>query len=599
MMSKKSRQISTVRSVMAVFWRVVAMVWRTSPWAITAQVVGVLLSALLPLATTYFAALSTTALAEVYAGHGEARQLLIYVVTTVVLGVMSSFWGVVQAYVEQLLRYRVESAVIDEMLARLHSLDFWRYDDPATIDTFDKARRFTLSFPLIFLQSITIITHLVSLIIGLWIITSVSWWLGLIALVAIVPSGVVQFRLSRLQAQHWRGNVNTRRRMYWMENMMSQPSMIVEMRLYGLVQHLLVHRARLRDQDQLRMIRYERRFMGQRLGGELLQAAAEVVALVWVTLEIVAHRQPIGQFVLVQQMVGRVMSSVDGLISIFNSIDEDIANLAEYQQFMALPVVAAGTAQLPSLRDGIRLRDVKFAYYGADRSVLRGVSLEVWRGQHVAIVGENGAGKTTLIKLLTGLYMPDSGQVLIDGQQLQSDLVPAWHRQLAVLGQDFLRYTFATADDNVWYGDVSRPRDDQRLARALRAAEAADFVAKLPKGGANYVDKWMESGDNKGVELSGGQWQRLALARNFYRDAPVIILDEPTSAIDAAAEARIFRHLFKQKDKTVITVSHRLSTIKKADIIFFMADGKIAEQGTYDELVAARGAFYEMFKAQM
>ena len=214
MMSKKSRQISTVRSVMAVFWRVVAMVWRTSPWAITAQVVGVLLSALLPLATTYFAALSTTALAEVYAGHGEARQLLIYVVTTVVLGVMSNFWGVVQAYVEQLLRYRVESAVIDEMLARLHSLDFWRYDDPATIDTFDKARRFTLSFPLIFLQSITIITHLVSLIIGLWIITSVSWWLGLIALVAIVPSGVVQFRLSRLQAQHWRGNVNTRRRMY-------------------------------------------------------------------------------------------------------------------------------------------------------------------------------------------------------------------------------------------------------------------------------------------------------------------------------------------------------------------------------------------------
>ena len=175
-----------------------------------------------------------------------------------------------------------------------------------------------------------------------------------------------------------------------------------------------------------------------------------------------------------------------------------------------------------------------------------------------------------------------------------------WHRQLAVLSQSFIRYDFATAYENVWYGDVSRELDRERLTTALKQAEADNFVKKLPKDGDSYVDKWMtDDSDDKGVDLSGGQWQRLALARNFYRDAPIVILDEPTSAVDAAAEARIFRHLFKQKDKTIIAISHRLSTVKKADVIYFMKDGRIVEQGACSELIAKCGEFYEMFKEQL
>ena len=589
-----------VHQIVKTLTGVLVTVWRTSPRTIVIQAVGAVLTASLPLATTYFAALTTTALTEAYTGSGDSHQLLVYVIMTVVLGVMMSFWGIVQTYFEQLMRYQLESSINDQMFARLHSLDFWRYDDPATIDMFDRARRFAGSFSYLFSLLTNVATNTVSLVVGLWIISLVSWWLGLLLVVAIIPSGVVQFRLSRLTSKYWRKNTKVRRRMWWIEYAISKPENIAEMRLYGLVKHLLTERATLRDKDQLQMIKYERNFMAKRFGGEMLQAAAEVAALVWVTLEIIAHRQPIGQFVLVQQMVSRVLGSVDSLISTYNSIDEEVANMVDYQRFMELPLADTRPNLALSMSKSITVRNVKFRYPGSETLVLKSLSLEIKHGQHVAIVGENGAGKTTLVKLLTGLYQPTSGEILIDGQDIGEVDATAWHRQLAVLSQSFIRYDFATAHENVWYGDVCRELDRERLAVALKQAEADDFVKKLPKGGDSYVDKWMtDDSDDKGVDLSGGQWQRLALARNFYRDAPIVILDEPTSAVDAAAEARIFRHLFKQKDKTIIAISHRLSTVKKADVIYFMKDGRIVEQGSCSELIAKRGEFYEMFKEQL
>ncbi len=587
------------RRIVETLVNVMVTIWRTSPRAIFIQAVAAVLTASLPLATTYFAALTTTALAEAYAG-GDPRQLFAYVVITVILGVIMSFWGIVQAYFEQLMRYQLESSINDQMFMRLHGLDFWRYDDPATIDMFDRARRFASSFSYLFSRLTNIATNIVSLVVGLWIISSVGWWLGLLLVVAIIPSGIIQFRLSRLTSNYWRKNTNIRRHMWWIEYAISKPEDIAELRLYGVIKHLLAERAALRDKDQLQMIKYERSFMAKRFGGEVLQAVAEVAALVWVTLEIIAHRQPIGQFVLVQQMVSRVLSSVDSLISTYNSIDEEVANMVDYQRFMELPLADTKPSLPLSMDKSITVSNVKFHYPGSETLVLKGLSLDIKRGQHVAIVGENGAGKTTLVKLLTGLYQPTGGEILIDGQNLSEVNMADWHRQLAVLSQSFIRYDFATAYENVWYGDVSRELDLKRLAVALKQAEADDFVKKLPKGGDSYVDKWMtDDSDDKGVDLSGGQWQRLALARNFYRDAPIVILDEPTSAVDAAAEARIFQRLFRQKSKTIVAISHRLSTVKKADVIYFMKDGRIVEQGACSELIAKCGEFYEMFKEQL
>ena len=596
-----SRPKPTIRQLIRALYSVAKTSLRIAPGMSVLQVTGSAISAGLPIVTTYLAALTTTALAEAYAGDRAAGNRVVWLVAAAALsGVLMAAWGIFERYASELMRFRIKTAMSDVMYERFCAIEFWRYDDKDTIDMYERAKEFAQFFPYIFARLADVVTHTFTFVFTVWALIAINAWLGLAVVLAAVPSVIVQFRLSRLNANHWRENVETRRRASWIEWEMLKPQKMIDLRLYGLVRHLLDMRMVLLEKDQKTRIDFERKFLAKRLGAELFQAAVEVGALVWVVYEIVAHRQPIGQFLFVQQTAGRALGSVSSLVSTVNSMDEDLANLFDYQRFMELPIAKQGGKTVPALHRDIRFKDVSFRYPGSDTLVLDHINLTIKRGQHVALVGENGAGKTTLLKLLAGLYQPVSGEVVVDGVPLKSVDVQTWHRQLGVLSQNFTQYDFATAAENVWFGDVSKTPSQERVDAALREAEAAKFVAKLPKGVDSYVNQWMESDDGvKGVDLSGGQWQRLALARNFYRDSPIIILDEPTSAIDALAEARIFDRLFQQKQKTIITVSHRLSTIEKADMIFMLAHGKVVEHGTHAELVAQHGAYYHMFESQL
>lgn len=486
------------------------------------------------------------------------------------------------------------------MYEQFLSLDFWRYDDKKTADLFDKAKQFANFFAYVFDSLASVFTALVQLVAGLVALLLVSWWLGVILLAAVIPGVVIQFRLSRAQVKHWNNNVETRRMKDMIEWKMFEINNIAELRLYGLARHLLDLRMKLRDKDEKRRIDFERKFIWRQLGADVLEAAAEVTALVFTTLQIIAHTQPIGQFLYVQQVVSRVLGGARSFVSGMSQIDGDIANLFDYNEFMELPAGVERAKRLRAVPQVIELQGVSFHYPGSDQLVLRGVSLRLQRGQHVALVGENGAGKSTLVKILLGLYKPTRGKVLLDDVDLADIRVADWHRLLGVLQQDFTKYSFATARDNVLLGDVSRPADKVRFNASLDAAEARTFLEKLPKGLDNFVHQWIEHDDGTpGVDLSGGQWQRLALARNFYRDSPVIVLDEPTSAVDALAESRIFKRLFAQKDKTIVTISHRLTTVKAATMIYVLEQGAIVEQGTHAELVEKRGAYYRLFESQL
>lgn len=380
---------------------------------------------------------------------------------------------------------------------------------------------------------------------------------------------------------------------------MMQPDKIAELRLYGLVRSLLDLRQKMRDKDEKARIEIERRYVWWRLGADALESIVELVALVWIALQIIARQQPIGQFIYVQQIVSRSIGGAKGFMTSLNSIDEDLANLFDYQTFMALPSGITGTRDIATESEEITLRDVSFHYPTAEKDVLKHVSFTIAKNQHIAIVGENGAGKSTLVKILTGLYEPTAGEILLNSKLLREFNIAAWHKKLGVLSQDFIKYDFANAHDNIVYGNVSARPTESRVDKAIGRAEAG-FLRKLPNGLDSFVDQWMEDDDgHKGQDISGGEWQRLALARNFYRDAPIVILDEPTSAIDALAESRIFEHLFAEKDKTIIAISHRLTTVKKADVIYMLKDGALVEQGSYDDLVKLGGEFVRMFKSQM
>lgn len=599
---KKNQKKLSSREYISAIFSVAKITYKSAPLAVITQLAGAVITAVLPIVTTYFAAQTTTALADAYAGNAAAGERAIqYVIITAALGIIMTAWSSLESYVTQLMRYRVEAAMSDRMYEHFLSLDFWRYDDKETADLYDRSTRFASFFPYVFDRLSGIVSSFIALVAGLIALIFVSWWLGLILFVAVVPGIYIQFKLSRAQAEHWNENVETRRAKGIIEyGLLQRPEYIAELRLYGMVRHLLDYRMKLRDADEKEQIEFERRYIFKKLAADALEAIAEVVALLYTVMEIIARNQPIGQFLYVQQIVSRALSGSRSFVSQLSTIDQDLANLFDYQRFMELPERTGGKTKLAGIPSEIKVDNVSFAYPSGTSDVLKDISMTITKGQHVAIVGENGAGKSTLIKLLLGLYDPSKGAVLLDGQSMEDIAIASWHKQLGVLQQDYIGYGFATARENVYFGDVSRGVDEERYEQAIDRAESRKFLNKLPNKADSYVSTWMEDSEgNNGIDLSGGQWQRLALARNFYRDSPIIILDEPTSAIDALAESRIFKRLLKDKSKTIITISHRVTTIEKADVIYMLKDGEIVEQGTHDELVKQRGAYYTMFESQL
>jgi ATP-binding cassette subfamily B protein/ATP-binding cassette subfamily C protein len=580
---------------------IASLTWRATPGTIIMQLAGAVVTAILPILTTYFAALTTTALADAFAGvPGAGEEAIWYVLITAGLGLVLTAWRSLEQYVQRLSRYTLEAKVSDIMYERFLSLDFWRYDDKETIDVYDRAQRFSQFYAQAFQTLSRMIGQIITLVASLIALIVVGWWLALILLAAIIPGVWIQFRLSRAQVRHWNSTIEQRRQKVTIERAMFQPEHIAELRLYGIVRHLLNLRQQLRDLDERQRIEFERKYIPLRLLSDFIELIAEVGSLIWIVLQIIAHQQPVGQFLYVQQIVSRALTAMNQFVTEVSALDEQLANLADYQRFMDYPTRHGGTRPVTETPEAIELEGVGFHYANNDREVLADVTLRIGRGQRVAIVGENGAGKSTLIKLISGLYQPTSGRIALDGVDLEEFATESWHEQLAVLQQDYLAYTFASALDNVRFGDVDRAFTEEEFDDALRRAEAREIVDGLPKGAHTYVHPWMAHEDGtRGVDLSGGQWQRIALARNFYRNAPIVILDEPTSAIDALAESRIFNHLFADHGRTLIIISHRLTTIQRADVIVMMQQGRIVETGTAAELLALRGAFYTMFESQL
>ncbi|MFZ1250334.1 MAG: ABC transporter ATP-binding protein [Candidatus Microsaccharimonas sp.] len=601
MKSTEANEKMTHKQRFAALFRVGKISFRAAPSILYTKIISSLINSLLPITTTFFAAQTTTELARAYNGEaGAGDSAIFFVIVTALLGVISLTWFTIESYITRMARYKLEAAVNDQLIAQFLSLDFWRYDEKDTADLLDKSRKFSNFFVNMFDALGRILTSLITLVTSIVALWFVSGWLALLVFVAVVPGLYVQYKTSKARAAHWTENVETRRRYWNIEWQLTNIRPVAEIRLYGLVQHLTGLFRIYRDKDQKDQILIERRYAKLDIISGFIEAAAEVIALIYVTLQIIAHMLPVGQFLFVQQIVSRALGAVRDVASAFITIDEDLANLSAYDSFMNLPTQKPGGIRVAKVPKQIEFDHVSFSYPNNKTKVLSDISFVMNHGERIAIVGENGAGKTTIVKLLLGFYQPTKGIVKIDGVSTAELDLAQWHARIGVLQQSSIDYDYAVARDNIVFGDVSRPFSRQRYSQAVEHAEAKEFLDKLPKKDETYINQWMEHADGTpGVSLSGGQWQRLALARNFYRDSPVVILDEPTSAIDALAESRIFRWLFSRKDKTIITISHRLSTVRRADRIYVVEHGKVVEQGTHAELVKAKGQYFALFESQL
>lgn len=332
---------------------------------------------------------------------------------------------------------------------------------------------------------------------------------------------------------------------------------------------------------------------------DLIQLGTFFVTQFYNLTSVLAGRLTIGQFSLIFYQTANLANGANQMLDHYSASNTRLKYLDQYYEFLNYPRFINNPKNPKAIPDTsmppeIEFKNVSFKYPETERYIFKDLNLKINSGEKIALVGENGAGKSTLIKLLLRFYDVIEGEVLINGVNIKEIDLEEWHKLVGALFQDFIKYNF-TFKENVYFGNLEKNNNEELLKEAITKSGANSYIKDLPDGIDQVVGKMFD----KGIDLSGGQWQKLALARAFFRDAPILILDEPTSAIDAKAEYEIFQRVNKlQKDKTVIIISHRFSTVRNADRILVLDEGRIIEEGNHRKLMKADGLYAELFNIQ-
>ncbi|MGB5336941.1 MAG: ABC transporter ATP-binding protein, partial [Woeseiaceae bacterium] len=329
----------------------------------------------------------------------------------------------------------------------------------------------------------------------------------------------------------------------------------------------------------------------------LISTAALYAAYAWIVITTIAGAITLGAMTMYLVLFRQGQSAVAAILTSISGMYEDNLYLSNLYEYLEQPVPAprGEATRGPDPEQGLEFRDVSFRYPGAAQNALSNISLQVRPGESLALVGENGSGKTTLIKLLTRLYEPTEGNILLDGLDLREWDVESLRRRIGVIFQDFGRYQFSVGE-NIGAGDVRHIADEERWKEAAKTGMSAPFIEAMPEGYQTQLGRWFKDGR----ELSGGQWQKIALSRAFMRsEADILVLDEPTAAMDASSEAAVFEHFrTASSNKMTILISHRFSTVRAAAQIIVIHDGKILERGSHESLLAEDGQYAHLFRLQ-
>lgn len=431
------------------------------------------------------------------------------------------------------------------------------------------------------------------------VLISFAPWLVLLLLLGVVPSLLVEQMQAKIKWDIWHLKGDASRRYHKVTWMMQNKQDISDIRLFGLRGYLSDYCKRMLTEfndDQQSAIR---RFVRPAMATRLFEGALVAGVQVWLLMKVLAQNGfSIGQFTFYSGIVFQFNSSVGVTLGSLTRALETNRYMTDFYGFMDTPSLLPMSENPIKLAKDyvpeIRFEHVSFRYPSSKVFVFKDLDLTIRPGERVALVGENGVGKSTLIKLLLRFYDVTDGRITIDGHDLRDLDINSWYRMIGVLFQDFSCYPFSV-HDNIWMGRVQRPADAKQIEHAARLAGFDQIAKDLPNG----YDTVLDNSFDEGVEPSGGQWQRVALARAFYRKAPVLILDEPTAAIDAKAEYEIFNNIFREHDgHSALIVSHRFSTVRKADRILVFKKGKLNETGSHEELMKNKGLYYEMFSTQ-
>jgi ATP-binding cassette subfamily B protein len=584
-------------------------VWRTSPRLTSSALTLRLLRAFLPVVTLYvgklivdevvrLAGLSAPMGFREWLAAGQLDPLLLLLAAELGLAVLSDVLGRAVSLVEGLLAERFSTTTSVGLMEHAAKLDLEDFEDSETQDRLERARRQASGrmglMGQLFGQAQDVIT-IVSFAAGLMVYAP---WLIALLLVALVPAflGEAHFNAQSYALSYKR--TAERRELDYVRQIGASVETAKEVKIFGLERFFIDRYLRLATDFY-----QENRGLAMRRAGWGAMLTAVGTAGYYVAYGYIAFRTldgtfTIGDLTFLAASFRRLRNLLEGLLSGFSSVAGQALYLDDLFSFFELaPGIASPPDPLPMprpIREGFVFQDVGFRYPGAERWAVRHLDFTLAAGEVVALVGENGAGKTTLVKLLARLYDPDEGRILLDGHDLRRYDLAALRAEIGVIFQDFVRYHL-TAADNIAVGRIEARGDHDRIEAAAAASLADEVIEGLPKGYEQVIGKRFR----KGVDLSGGEWQKIAIARAYMRDAQVLILDEPTAALDARAEFAVFQR-FKElsEGKTAVLISHRFSSVRMADRILVLADGQIEAAGTHEELLAAGGRYAELFELQ-
>jgi ATP-binding cassette subfamily B protein len=575
------------------------LVWTTSRILTLAIALFTIFGGLLPAAIAYVGKLivDSVVLASQSGLISDRNVALSYVgfeaMLIIILAASQKGLSVAQSLLRVLLGQRVNVLILEKAL----TLDLAHFEDSEFYDKMSQARSQASSRPLALIsRTFGLGQSALTLITFSGLLLHFSIWAVIVLVLAAIPSFIAETRFSEHAFRLFRWRSPETRQQHYLETLLAREDYAKEVQLYQLGGMLLqrYHDIFNRLYDEDRNLTIQKGFWGYLLG--LLSTGAFYAAYAWIVMEAIAGKISLGEMTMYLVVFRQGQSTFASALTSIGGMYEDNLYLANLYEFLDQPIPQSqGSITRGIVSEGIRFENVSFCYPESQEPVLKNISLHLQHGEKLAIVGENGCGKTTLIKLLTRLYIPSSGRILLDGVDLNDWDIDILRKRIGVIFQNFVQYQF-TVGENVGVGDVERLDDDREWEVATEKGMAKTFIDNMPLKFGTQLGKWFKGGQ----ELSGGQWQKIALSRAFMRSqADILILDEPTAAMDAEAEMSIFNHFRSlTQDQMVVLISHRFSTVRMADKIIVMADGEIIEQGSHEQLLAADGRYAHLFTLQ-